>query len=394
MENTDSTNIVAQQPEPVNDYELARQVGISTFLLYIYLKYYFKSSVEVQKRIRENKARLSKLGVAESVAQLKQQHSTESQRRRKARLKKRKEKSKRQAAEHDRPVDMEVVVTRRSKRLREVGKKEEDGGTMVEDCAEERPTKKSRYISFTDEDMSMTIVAPFSLLKERITVQDLGHIHRKKYAHKYWSSSGCKYHHAYPVGYRATKNVFGKCFEMSIEESETGPLFTVYDTVNHTSFVGDSPTSPWTQVCIAQRTGQRISGPLFYGFSDLFTLKALAKNLYNEEEMAAAVSGCATRAQVLSVEEVRAQEFSAVDGVGPKTAEILSRVDVTGEGKEPKSLKELSVWLNASEKNKDALLFFLTTDESVPSNTRRWAQWPKTIAPKIVKNIVEYTHHF
>lgn len=28
MENTDSTNIVAQQPEPVNDYELARQVGI------------------------------------------------------------------------------------------------------------------------------------------------------------------------------------------------------------------------------------------------------------------------------------------------------------------------------------------------------------------------------
>lgn len=28
MENTDSTNIVAQQPKPVNDYELARQVGI------------------------------------------------------------------------------------------------------------------------------------------------------------------------------------------------------------------------------------------------------------------------------------------------------------------------------------------------------------------------------
>lgn len=350
----------------------------------------------MQKRIRENKARLSKLGVADSVALLKQQHSTESQRRRKARLQKRKEKSKRQAAAHDRPVDMEVVVvTRRSKRLRSTVDKHEgmDGG-MVDDYAEERPAKKSRYISFSDEDMSMTIVAPFSLLKERITVQDLGHCHRKKYAHKYWSSSGCKYHHAYPVGYRATKNVFGKCFEMSIEESETGPVFKVYDTVNHTSFVGDSPTSPWTQVCIAQRTGQRISGPLFYGFSDLFTLKALAKNLYSEEEMKAAVNGSATRARVLSAEEVRAQEFAAIDGVGPTTAEILSRVEVTGQGKEPKSLKELSVWLRASEKNKDALLYFLTTDESVPSNTRRWAQWPKYIAPKIVKNIAEYAHHF
>eukprot|EP00889_Picochlorum_renovo_P006832 jgi/Picre1/33862/NNA_001341.t1 len=114
MENTDSTNIVAQQPKPVKTMNSLDRWVYSTLMVYTYLKYYLTAFVGMQKRIRENKARLSKLGVAESVAQLKTTHNTESQRRRKARLKKRKEKSKRQAAEHDRPVDMEVVVTRRS----------------------------------------------------------------------------------------------------------------------------------------------------------------------------------------------------------------------------------------------------------------------------------------
>lgn len=54
-------------------------------------------------------------------------------------------------------------------------------------------------------------------------------------------------------------------------------------------FSGASPTKPWTDVCIAHRTGQRISGPLFFGFSDPVTQRAIASNLYSPAELAAAL---------------------------------------------------------------------------------------------------------
>ena len=54
-------------------------------------------------------------------------------------------------------------------------------------------------------------------------------------------------------------------------------------------FCGESPTKPWTDVCIAHRTGQRISGPLFFGFSDPLTQRAIAANLYSAGELAAAL---------------------------------------------------------------------------------------------------------
>lgn len=38
-----------------------------------------------------------------------------------------------------------------------------------------------------------------------VTVWELGQLHRGAWAHRYWSSSGCLFHHPYPVGYRATK---------------------------------------------------------------------------------------------------------------------------------------------------------------------------------------------
>lgn len=38
-----------------------------------------------------------------------------------------------------------------------------------------------------------------------VTVWELGRLHRGAWAHRYWSNPGCLYHHAYPVGYRATK---------------------------------------------------------------------------------------------------------------------------------------------------------------------------------------------
>ena len=46
---------------------------------------------------------------------------------------------------------------------------------------------------------------------------------------------------------------------------------------------------PAMQVCIAHRTGQRISGPQFFGFSDPLTQRAIALNLYSQDELAAAL---------------------------------------------------------------------------------------------------------
>ncbi len=63
----------------------------------------------------------------------------------------------------------------------------------------------------------------------------------------------------------------------------------VVDTQTGATFSGASPTKPWTDVCVAHRTGQRISGPLFFGFSDPLTQRAIAVNLYNEAELRAAL---------------------------------------------------------------------------------------------------------
>lgn len=66
------------------------------------------------------------------------------------------------------------------------------------------------------------------------------------------------------------------------------PPHQVTDQKTGVSFSGESPTKPWTDVCIAHRTGQRISGPLFFGFSDLATQRAIAE-LYSPQELQAAL---------------------------------------------------------------------------------------------------------
>ena len=255
-----------------------------------------------------------------------------------------------------------------------------------------RPKKRSRLLSFNDHEMScLQITTPFTLRAEKVTVLELGSVWRDQYAQNYWSSTGCKFHHAYPVGYRATKTVFRKTYEMSIEEGETAPVFCVQDTVSGREWRGESPTNPWTAVCIHENTGQRISGPKFYGFSDLFTLKALAKNLYNEEELAAAVSGSVTFNRNMTDEELRAKEFcDSINGCGPKMAEILAREDVTGTGGTPKSLPELAAWARLTPENRKKLYLWLTTSDCIPEKTRRWSVWYKSIAHRITDGIANH----
>ena len=122
------------------------------------------------------------------------------------------------------------------------------------------------------------------------TVWALGTIHRGELAPRYWSSPGALYHHIYPVGYKATKTHFGRDYAMDIEEGAGGPVFKVTDLGTGRAFAGPTPTKPWTDVCLSLNTGARISGPLFFGFSDPAVQLAIAA-LYTPEERAAALGG-------------------------------------------------------------------------------------------------------
>ena len=122
------------------------------------------------------------------------------------------------------------------------------------------------------------------------TIWALGTIHRGDLAPRYWSSPGAMYHHIYPVGYRATKTHFGRDYAMEIEQGIAGPVFKVTDVGAGRTFAGPTPTKPWTDVCLSLNTGARISGPLFFGFSDPAVQLAIA-GMYTPEERAAALGG-------------------------------------------------------------------------------------------------------
>lgn len=225
--------------------------------------------------------------------------------------------------------------------------------------------------------------APFTLRSIATTVWELGAVHRGAWAQRYWSSRGCLFHHAYPVGYRATKEAFGRTFEMRIDPGEAGPLFTVRDIASGRVFTGASPTKPWTEVCLAQRTGQRISGPLFFGFSDPLTQQAIAAALYSPRELAAALAGEVVEPDVLTPEEAAAKEFQGLEGVGEKTAAVLARTAALG-GARQGGVASLRAWVRAAPAHGPEMLTFLLESEEVPAVTRRWPAWRERLAPRLV----------
>ncbi|KAI9593155.1 hypothetical protein BDF19DRAFT_497896 [Syncephalis fuscata] len=104
------------------------------------------------------------------------------------------------------------------------------------------------------------------------TIWDIGHLVTDERKLQFWSNRACMFHHPYPVGYRASKYHFGREYWMTIEADEDGPIFTVFTEDRQHNFEGRTPTQPWTQACLASTTkGTRISGPLFFGFSDPLT---------------------------------------------------------------------------------------------------------------------------
>ena len=137
-------------------------------------------------------------------------------------------------------------------------------------------------------------------------------------------------------------------------------------------------------MCIAHRTGQRISGPLFFGFSDAVTQQAVATALYTETEVAAALAGEVVQPEELTAEEVAAREFrQVIPGVGEKIAMTLACTCALGGG--PHSgVASLRAWVQQSAENATTLLNFLRTSEEIPEATRRWPQWGNRIVGKII----------
>jgi hypothetical protein len=174
---------------------------------------------------------------------------------------------------------------------------------------------------------------------------------------------------------------------MKIEASSVGPEFIVIDISSGRVFRGHSPTKPWTDVCLAHRTGQRISGPLFFGFSDLTVQEAIASTLYSERELDAALQGKTVEAERLSAEEMSAKEFSSLHGVGEGVATALARTDCLG-GRRHNGLASLRCWLNEDKMNNQRFFEdFLLHSEEIPAATRRWSAWKSRLVPRIVQQL-------
>jgi hypothetical protein len=100
--------------------------------------------------------------------------------------------------------------------------------------------RKENYIDFSNTK----IYAPFTLISSQITVWSMGAL----VENTHFSSHGCKFRHPYPVGYVCTKYHFNREWLMYITENDGLNFNVVMD--NGRIFSGDSPTHPWTDICI------------------------------------------------------------------------------------------------------------------------------------------------
>ncbi|KAI7898483.1 uncharacterized protein BX663DRAFT_524909, partial [Cokeromyces recurvatus] len=125
------------------------------------------------------------------------------------------------------------------------------------------------------------IYVPLTLRSIGTTIWELGELNTGKGRSKSWSSRGCKYKHPYPIGYRATKSHFGNDYVMGIlspPNEDSGPIFEVQLADKNIGWKGNTPTAPWTEACLKSKSSNtRVSGPLFFGFSDPLTMKLIEK---------------------------------------------------------------------------------------------------------------------
>ena len=168
---------------------------------------------------------------------------------------------------------------------------------------------------------------------------------------------------------------------MHILAGPCGPIFRVVDDTSGEVFDGESPTRPWTGVCQSRRLGTRISGPLFFGFSDPMTQRAIAR-LYTPTELDAARSGSTVASLAPSPEESAATEFRTLDGLGEASSLALAHTrSLLPDGQRVHSLQQLQQVTRAD--GGAALSNFFLHSPEVPDSVRRWPLWT-VFVPKII----------
>ncbi|KAG0359442.1 hypothetical protein BC939DRAFT_406884 [Gamsiella multidivaricata] len=160
--------------------------------------------------------------------------------------------------------------------------KEEDQSSSVPPEKLGSYSKKIRWRGFkqttgyTVEAEIPCAAAPLTLGSIATTIWDIGKLYTgKENRLRYWSGKGSLFRHPYPIGFKAEKYHFRDRYTMHIKEGPDGPIFIV-ESASGTVYEGNSPTLPWTKVCLdSYSKGTRISGPLFFGFSDPITQKMI-----------------------------------------------------------------------------------------------------------------------
>ena len=232
------------------------------------------------------------------------------------------------------------------------------------------------------------VAGSFYLISIGVTVHDIGKVYRGPFAQRYWSRKGCLHHHPYPVGFRAHKYHFGRSFSMFIEAGLTGPIFRVQDDASGKFWEGDSPTFPWTEACLVSNSpGTRISGPLFFGFSDPITQKAIS-SMMNDEEKRASRSEIPHPSPNPSKEELISRELMKnIEGIGETAAiSIATSANILTGGKKIKSSKDLRM-LCQTAKGVSGLRAFLLEHTDMPLTVRRWPKWRKVIVPRMLESL-------
>ena len=175
---------------------------------------------------------------------------------------------------------------------------------------------------------------------------------------------------------------------MFIEAGLTGPIFRVQDDASGKFWEGDSPTFPWTEACLVSNSpGTRISGPLFFGFSDPITQKAIS-SMMNDEEKRASRSEIPHPSPNPSKEELISRELMKnIEGIGETAAiSIATSANILTGGKKIKSSKDLRM-LCQTAKGVSGLRAFLLEHTDMPLTVRRWPKWRKVIVPRMLESL-------
>ncbi|GJD07930.1 hypothetical protein Gasu2_22530 [Galdieria sulphuraria] len=195
-----------------------------------------------------------------------------------------------------RTKDMKVSIpSRKSKRLAGEVPTEDIETLMVERglkgdtgySEKMQDNEEFQHSSTVDSYLPDSICTPYTLKSIKTTVYHLGkHVEiEEELAFQFLSHDSCKFKHPYPVGYRATKREFGRVWLMGIERQDNAsPIFFIQPLEEYQeeellqgkqipmsgkAYTGYAPTWPWTQACLKSKSpGRRISGPLYFGFSD------------------------------------------------------------------------------------------------------------------------------